>query len=86
MVCFRYEAEHVVETRRSGRVTAGLFGWMNTSGLGELADVGPGRFTGEKYVEILEALLPSVQTWLFPDNEPFFISLRITARATHVAL
>ncbi|MPC89939.1 hypothetical protein E2C01_084903 [Portunus trituberculatus] len=34
----RYEAEHVVETRCSGLVTAGLFGWINTSGLGELAD------------------------------------------------
>lgn len=64
----------MVATRRSGRVTAGQFGWMNASGIGELADVGPGRFTGAKYVDILEeVLLPSVQAWLFPDNVPFYL-------------
>lgn len=58
---------------RSGRVTAGVFGWIHTSGVGEIADVGPGRFTGLKYVEILEeVLLPSVRAMVYPDPEPFY--------------
>lgn len=61
-------------TRRSGRVTAGLFGWMHSSGVGELADVGPGRFTGDKYIEILEeVLLPSVTALLFPEPTAFYL-------------
>lgn len=59
----------MVAPRRRGRVPPGVFGWMSANGLGELADVGPRRFTCAKYVEILkEILLPSVQAWLFPDN------------------
>lgn len=62
----------MVATRRSSRAIGGAFGWMNANGLGELADVGSGWFTGAKHVEILkEVLLPSVQAWLFPDNVPF---------------
>ena len=58
----------------SGRVTAGLFGWMHASCVGELTDVGPGRLTGQKYVELLEeVLLPSVQMLLFPAGEPFYL-------------
>ena len=64
----------MVATRRSGRVTAGLFGWMHASGVGQLADVGPGRLTGQKYVELLEeVLLPSVEVLLFPEGEPFYL-------------
>lgn len=61
-------------TRKSGRVTAGLFGWMHASGVGELVDIGPGRLTGQKYVELLEeVLLPTVQALLFPEGEPFYL-------------
>lgn len=64
----------MVGTRRSGRVSAALVGWMHASGVGELADVGPGRFTGAQYVEILEeVVLPSVQALLFPEGEPFYL-------------
>lgn len=70
----RYDRKHVVATRRSGRMTVGCFGWIHSSGVGELTDVGPGRFTGTKYVEILEeVLLPSVQQLLYPDDTPFFL-------------
>lgn len=68
----RYEQENVIATKRSGRITAGLFGWMCAAGVGELTDVGEGRFTSDKYVEILdEVLLPSVQALLFPGRTPF---------------
>ena len=63
-----------MESERSGRVTAGVFGWIHASGVGEIADVGPGRFTGLKYVEILEeVLLPTVRALLYPDPEPFYL-------------
>lgn len=71
---FRFHAEHVVTTRRSGRITAGLFGWIHAGGAGELTDVGPGRLTGGKYVELLEdVLLPSVRAMLVPGPEQFYL-------------
>lgn len=69
---FRYEKEHVKPSKRSGRITARLFGWINGAGVGELTDVGEGRFNAEKYVEILdEVFIPSVRAMLFPDRMPF---------------
>lgn len=47
---------------------------MKNSGVSKLAAVGPGRFTSAKYTNMLEEiLLPSVQAWLFPDDEPFYL-------------
>ena len=64
----------MVASRRSGRVSAGLFGWFNDAGVGELVDVGPGQLTGPSYVQILEeVLLPSVGAMLFPEPEPFYL-------------
>lgn len=62
-----------MESGRIGRVTAGVFGWMHGSGVGELVDVGPGRFTRQKYADILEGvLLPIVRAMVYPDLEPFY--------------
>ncbi|KAK3892934.1 hypothetical protein Pcinc_003240 [Petrolisthes cinctipes] len=70
----QYDRSHVVGNRRSGRITAGCFGWIHSSGVGELTDVGPSRFTGATYVEILEdVLLPPVQQLLYPDDVQFFL-------------
>lgn len=64
----------MVEGKRSGRVSAGLFGWMHAGGVGQLVDVGQGRFTGNKYIDLLEgALLPSVEAMLFPAGTPFYL-------------
>ena len=64
----------MVGNRRSGRVGAGLFGWIHSSGVGELADTGPGRLTGARYVEILDdILLESVRILLFPEGVPFYL-------------
>lgn len=61
-------------TQTSGRICAGMFGWMHAAGVGELTDVGQGRFTGNKYVELLEeVLLPSVRAMLFPELTPFYL-------------
>ncbi|KAK3870731.1 hypothetical protein Pcinc_002785 [Petrolisthes cinctipes] len=70
----RYEAQHVVSDGRSGRIGVALFGWMHSSGVGELVDIGPGKFTGERYIDILEnAFLPSVRILLYPYPEEFFL-------------
>ncbi|KAG7177399.1 hypothetical protein Hamer_G016686 [Homarus americanus] len=46
---------------------------MHAGGVGQLAYVGPGRFIGQNYVEILEeVLLPSVGSLLFPEAEHFY--------------
>lgn len=51
-----------------------LFGWMHSSGVGELVDIGPGKFTGEKYIDILEnVFLPSVRILLFPYPMDFYL-------------
>ncbi|KAG7158494.1 Zinc finger protein 341-like [Homarus americanus] len=70
----RYEAGHVVGTRRCGRVIAGVFGWIHSSSVGELADVGPDQFTGRKYDKILEEVLfPSVKCLIYPEGTPFYL-------------
>lgn len=63
----------MVGSRKSGRIGAGLFGWIHSSVVGELADTGPGQLTGARYVEILdEVLLESMRTVLFPEQDPFY--------------
>ncbi|KAK3877920.1 hypothetical protein Pcinc_017388 [Petrolisthes cinctipes] len=57
-------------------MSQGRIVWMDAcySGVGEVADVGPGHFNGPKYIEILvEVLLPSVETRLYPENAPFHL-------------
>lgn len=59
---------------RNGRITAEVFGWIHASGVGKIADVGTGRFAGEKYVDILgEDLVPSVRAMVYPDPDTFYI-------------
>ncbi|KAG7159570.1 Transposable element Tcb2 transposase-like 5 [Homarus americanus] len=51
-----------------------MFGWMHAGSVGQLADVGPGRFTGQKFVEELgDVLLPSVEALFFQQGEPFYL-------------
>ncbi|KAF2902805.1 hypothetical protein ILUMI_03380 [Ignelater luminosus] len=57
----RYDPSHVHTTNRSGRVTAGYWGWMSCHGPGELVQVSP-RFSSQEYITILkDVLLPT--TW-----------------------
>ncbi|KAK3892484.1 hypothetical protein Pcinc_003716 [Petrolisthes cinctipes] len=58
----RYTPKHIQERSRSGRITANLWGWMWAYGPGELVKI-EGRFTGQDYITILEAvLLPTVRS------------------------
>lgn len=57
----RYDERYVQPTKRSGRVSADLWGWISPAGPGEMCMVS-GRNNSEKYMEILEeVLIPSVQ-------------------------
>lgn len=65
----RYQEEHLIENRSSGRISVGLWGWMNKSGPGELIEIG-GRLNAEGYKDILQdVLLPTAQIVL-PDMAP----------------
>lgn len=53
----------MVAARRSGRVSVGLLGWMHAGGVGELATIGSGTFTGHQCVEGLEEVhIPTVRS------------------------
>lgn len=68
----RYEAENIQPIRRSGRITAALWGWMADSGPGELIKVNE-RLNSHQYTEILEEVLtPSVRS-LIPDQETVYV-------------
>ncbi|KAL7646945.1 UNVERIFIED_CONTAM: hypothetical protein RMT77_002202 [Armadillidium vulgare] len=64
----RYEQQHIYEEARSGHVTANVWGWINFNILGELTLI-DGRFTSDKYLEILEVFLPTVRVYLDPDPD-----------------
>lgn len=65
----RYDPKHVYQEARSGHVTANVWGWINLNSVGELAEI-DGRFTADKYVEILEeVMLPTVRAYTLPYPE-----------------
>ncbi len=56
----RFDAEYIQPTRRSGRISVGIWGWISRAGPGEMTFV-DGRFNSVKYCEVLEeVLIPSV--------------------------
>lgn len=57
----RYDDEYIQPTQRSGRISAGIWGWMSRDGPGEMTFV-TGRMNSVEYCEILEdILIPSVE-------------------------
>ena len=74
----RYEEKNISTNRRSGRIDLGFWGWVSGDVVGELVPI-EGKFTGEKYLEILEqVLIPTVKSvysdfhviFLVEDNSP----------------
>lgn len=64
----RYEDRNVLRTRRSGRITLSLWGWMSAAGPGELVRTGR-RMNAAQYIEILETvMLPSVRAVYGDEN------------------
>lgn len=65
----RYLERNILPSRRSGRISFGVWGWMSASGPGELAEIS-GRMNSEQYTSILdEVLLPSLNVY-FPELMP----------------
>lgn len=64
----RYDPQNVFQEARSGHVTANIWGWVSVNSVGEMTDI-EGRFTAEKYLEILEVILPTLRTYTHPYPE-----------------
>lgn len=59
----RYDRRNIYEVRKSGHVTANVWGWLHLYGIGEMAEI-DGRFNAEKYIAILEeVMLPSLRSF-----------------------
>ncbi|KAK3884018.1 hypothetical protein Pcinc_011687 [Petrolisthes cinctipes] len=66
----KFETKNIQPTRRSGRITAGLWGWMAACGPGELVVIDE-RLNSLQYREILEQIMiPSVRALLIPEPDP----------------
>ncbi|KAK3874910.1 hypothetical protein Pcinc_020227 [Petrolisthes cinctipes] len=71
----RFETKNIQPTRRSGRITAGLWGWMAACGPGELVVIDE-RLNSLQYIEILEQIMiPSVRALLIPEPDPIYIAM-----------
>ncbi|KAK3894535.1 hypothetical protein Pcinc_001691 [Petrolisthes cinctipes] len=71
----RFEAKNIQPTRSSGRITAGLWGWMAACGPGELVVIDE-RLNSLQYIEILEQIMiPSVRALLIPEPNPIYIAM-----------
>ena len=74
----RYERQNIFEEARSGHVTCNVWGWISVHGMGDITNI-DGRFTAEKYVEILEEVfLPSLRerNYPFPDGRIILVQDR----------
>lgn len=73
----RYNRENIYEEARSGHVTCNTWGWVHLFGIGEVAEI-EGRFTAEKYIEILdEVMLPTVREMALPEEQMIFMHVSI---------
>ncbi|KAH9645481.1 hypothetical protein HF086_017393, partial [Spodoptera exigua] len=68
----RYNQANILEDRRSGRITCGVWGWMSSSGPGELCEI-TGRLNSVEYTGILsDILLPTVRI-SYPNISPIYV-------------
>ena len=68
----RFDDQNILQVKRSGRVTANIWGWHSLNCHGEMAEI-YGRFNSEQYIEILdEVMLPTVRAMNFPWPERFY--------------
>lgn len=69
----RFQANHIYERARSGRVGISVHGWMWWGGVGELTVI-DGNLDSHQYINILEtSLLPSVRAYAIPEPEPIYL-------------
>lgn len=60
----RFDPKYIHENQRSGRISAGYWGWICKDGPGELVPIG-GRLNSKGYVEILEDVLKPTMEYSF---------------------
>lgn len=67
MILFvRYDRANISEEARSGHISCNVWGYMSIHGVGDVTRI-EGRFTAEKYIDVLQNfLLPSLQRRQFP--------------------
>ena len=69
----RYKEQNVIPTRKSGRVTAAMWGWMSKNSLGELTEI-TRRMNSTEYefnTTILEnIMIPSVRSVYSEEDMP----------------
>ncbi|KAJ8708274.1 hypothetical protein PYW07_010399 [Mythimna separata] len=64
----RYEPQNVIPNNESGRIVVNMWGWMSSSGPGELVYI-PERANGTNYLELLqETMVPTVRS-VYPQDE-----------------
>lgn len=57
----RFDRKYIQPTQRSGRISAGIWGWISIDGPGEMCMIS-GRNNSDQYIEILEqVLIPTVE-------------------------
>lgn len=60
----RFNPKYIQESQRSGRISAGYWGWICKDGPGELVPIG-GRLNSQGYVEILNDVLKPTMEYSF---------------------
>ena len=82
----RYDPRNIYETRKSGHVTCNVWGWMTMHGVGDVYKI-EGRFTAQKYLELLENFfLPSLRDrdFQFPPGPIIFVHDRCPVHMARV--
>ncbi len=70
----RYDEKYLQANRRSGRISAGIWGWISESGPGEMC-FSTGRFDSKKYIDILtEVFVPSLNI-MHPGENMIFMQV-----------
>lgn len=65
----RYAERNIQQVRRSGRCSLSFHGWMWSGGLGDLTPI-DGYLTSEKYIQILQTIIPSIRATAIPAPNP----------------
>lgn len=82
----RFDPKFIQESQRSGRISAGYWGWISKDGPGELVPIG-GRLNSKGYVEILEQILkPTMELSFGGFKDMVFMQVSWTHRYKHLLI
>lgn len=86
LIFLRYERHNIYEEARSGHKTVNTWGWISYHGMGDICRI-EGRFTANKYIEILtDFFLPSLnqRNHPFPPGPIIFVHDRCSIHQARV--